>query len=160
MVGVPVYCGSCGNLFESRMIKISGKATNITFSNCGESCPQCGRPAAIAEGTFDFDEDMIRVVAGSEWTREQVNRILAAYNQAQQEGSLSENVIEALSQVSPELANIAQFLSTKRGGFTILMFLLALALNRCNVNLNVDLDVNELYNQIIVERSLGDADDA
>lgn len=155
MMGPPAFCDQCGNLFESCATNISN-SRNITLVGNTESCPRCGGRATIAEGTFNFSHDDIEVLKGSAWTREQVKGLRSIYEKVRRQNTVTAEIVEELKAVSPALAQFAQRASTRRGGrMALLLFLAMVLVRQCHVDVNVDLDVNRLFDQAVVERSIG-----
>jgi hypothetical protein len=67
MRGAIGYCRHCKAVFESNAIDF-GNARDITFlGGIGVKCPK-GHDPALLDGTFDFMEEGVRLVAGPEFT--------------------------------------------------------------------------------------------
>jgi len=143
------HCPHCDAVFVSRFFAITN-STNVTIENCQEPCERCGCPASVLDGTFDFAGDAISIVKAPGFTVEMLSRFAALSQAAISEKiSPSEFKAESARLGKPYEALADQANSKGRSGLVVLGVILVL-LQQCS--LNVELDINDLYDQ--VERSL------
>ncbi len=81
--GLPAQCGTCSLIFHSGMdIR---NTSNMTIVGGEVQCPRCGNMARIAEGTYSFYDDVIRIVRAPDISREMLRSFAMilkdAYNQ-------------------------------------------------------------------------------
>ena len=102
-------CKNCGLVFKSRMFSFKG-STNVTISDVGEPCPNCGYTASLLDGTFDFDENGNAVlVSGPPLTSTIVKALKDLVLKAKQENFTPQKFIEEANSISPEAgSNLAK----------------------------------------------------
>src|SRR5687768_3149228 len=113
-------CSSCGALFRSKRIRISGSAKGIVFLNNKETCPFCGALADIQEGTFDMVNGVLRMVRDAKVTREMCSRLEGFAIKAYKEKMPAENLIREIKEINPFLGQ--QF--PKMSAFTLITLIL------------------------------------
>ncbi len=121
------------------------------MENCGTNCPKCRGSAKLADGTFQFDEDVVRLVSGSNWSRAQVAAIERAYRDIKQNKEVTPGALDALEKISPELGTAVKVIMGKYGKSAVAVFMIGLLLSKCSVN--IDVDVNDLIHGHSVEAS-------
>ncbi|WP_446654739.1 hypothetical protein [Blastomonas sp.] len=108
--------------------------------------------ADLADGTFQFDQGIVRLIKGSSWTKLQMDMMERAYRDLAQKKEVTPGALDALEKVSPELGAAAKAVTGKYGFGTFAAVMLCLLLARCN--LNVDIDVNDMVKQYYEQQSV------
>jgi hypothetical protein len=113
----PAFCTSCGLVFQSKLIAIFGTA-HLNMANNRETCPRCGAPAELPDGTFEVVDDTIRVLKATDLTRDRLARLTRIAEQAS-EGIVSfEAAAEEIVRAAPELGALVQrYAPTMRRAF-------------------------------------------
>lgn len=103
MTGIPASCSKCNIVFEYSGIQIQN-STNINFSGIQTSCPQCGGPAVVVDGTFDETGNGLQIVSAPSATHSVFEALYGIVKKVET-GEI--NQFEATKQIetiSPELA--------------------------------------------------------
>lgn len=151
MQALPAYCSQCKLIFPAQGIGGAGGGT-ATFRGNKENCPRCGFLADVADGTFAFDEGIVRLIKGSSWTRQQMAMMERAYRDLAEKKEVTPGVLDVLAKVSPDLGTAANAVTGKYGVGVFAAITLMLLLSRCN--LNVDIDVNDMVRQYYEQQSV------
>ena len=146
MASIPSHCHSCGAIFPSRLISISGNVKGLELSNNSETCPNCGGRAFLAEGIFDIAEDVISIINAPSFTKKMIEKLGVAVVEAYKDPNKTDDLHKVAESIDPEIAEAVKRVTSKGNLALVGLFLLAMAIKSCNVN--VSLDVNELIDQI------------
>ena len=146
MVNIPSHCHSCGAIFPSRIISISGSVKNLTLSNNSETCPNCGGRAYLADGIFNIADDVISIIKAPSFTKEMMGKLGAAVVEAYKDPTKTEDLLKVAESIDPKIAEAVQRLTSKNNLSLVGLFLLAMAIKSCSID--ISLDVNELIDQI------------
>jgi hypothetical protein len=116
-VQFPAFCPTCGFIFQSSLISISGGGTvkDLKITGARETCPACGAMAELPDGTFDVVGDTIHVLSASQLTLERLRRLEAILKGAQRGEMSDEAAAEAVAAEDPELARLIEALRPKMG---------------------------------------------
>ncbi len=147
-------CSHCGAIFQSRAFRIQG-AINLTLSGNKETCPNCGKLADIADGVFDITAQAIRIVSAPDLTREKYARFLALLRQSQKRGVPPDQLEQEASAIDERFGEAVSL--ARSGPAWIILVLLILWLKSCTTDMQVTLDVNELFDQISNIPHVGDS---
>ncbi len=142
MKGFPAHCESCDIIFEATGLVGGSAASRIKMVNNRTNCPKCGGWAELADGTFGFDDNALKLIEGPKWTKAQVRAIERAYRDMKQKRELTPGALDALERVSPELGAAAHAIAGKYGKSVMAVAMIGLLLSKCSVN--IDVDVNDL----------------
>ena len=146
-MAISAYCPTCGHVFSSRFIQISGNVRNLTLRDNKEQCPRCGAMANVQDGVFDVVNGVLREIKRSGISPESA-MALASLGPIKASDAVDEDeVIAAAMALNPELGKVFGAMKG-RGVMAVVLMILMFVLSRCDVKLNVDLDVNDLINQI------------
>src|SRR5690242_1992722 len=99
ILGPIADCRSCQMLFMSRAFAASN-CRNMSYFGCIESCPRCGGPAFVLDGTYDFVEDTVRLVSGPGFTIEKVKLFQQLTQQAARNEIPESKYEEAIAAIS------------------------------------------------------------
>jgi len=77
-------------------------------------CPKCGGTGTIPDGIYEAAGDVIRVLASSQKTIDQLQKIASTINRARNNLSEPENAVETIKREAPELSSIADVLPRTR----------------------------------------------
>ncbi|MGN6535220.1 MAG: hypothetical protein ACTHKQ_05745 [Mesorhizobium sp.] len=139
------YC-DCGAVFASRGIEVSG-IRNLTLQGNAETCPQCGRPARIADGVFDATSDAITLLQGPEITRALYDRFIDLTKEARMKQMGPDEFVRRADAIHPDFGKAAQKVAKSKIAWGIALTIILAALNSCQVNATVD--VNKLFDQLL-----------
>lgn len=80
----------------------------LTLSGNTESCPTCGRPSKIVDGTFNVSPDgVVKVLSAPEWTRDALREAQRAIqNLARHSNDDPDSQIRHLEETSPAVAEL------------------------------------------------------
>jgi hypothetical protein len=115
----PAICRFCGWEGPAPGIHIEN-STDITFTGAGITCPNCGRPADIVSGTYDFVGGVIRLVRDANLTLSQIEELRRAAKEARKTGQQPDAFVSA----HPDLAPIVKLIIEQRPGRDWLVILL------------------------------------
>ncbi len=59
----------------------AGSEVQLTLSGNTESCPACGRPSAVMDGSFSIRDGLVEVLSAPQWTRDMLERTRATVQQ-------------------------------------------------------------------------------
>lgn len=149
MAFIPSYCNSCGAIFPSRMLSIEGNVKGLQLSNNSETCPNCGERAYLAEGIFDIADDIISIIKAPAITKEMMKKLGMAVIEAYKNPEKTDELQSIAESIDPEIANAVKKITSSNKLTLVGLFLLAMAIKSCSVNIN--LDVNKLIDQITNE---------
>jgi hypothetical protein len=102
MVQFPAFCPTCGLIFRSNVIDITG-STGIEMSGNREQCRRCGSMAELPDGTFSVADDTIEVLAATGLTRERLFRLQAVLDQVRTGDLPPADATEAIADEAPSL---------------------------------------------------------
>jgi hypothetical protein len=145
------YCRQCNALFVYQGVKL--RNTTATLKGNTIPCPNAKEKyhsAELLDGTFEFAQDSIRLIAGSDFTRRVFEQGLALIAASRKDITAVELAKEAAREVHPKLGALIDQLSgdpTKHGTawkIGLIGAIVLLAATKCNINL----DVNRLVDQI------------
>jgi hypothetical protein len=117
--------------FPSRHYAIDG-AMNVSLQGNYEPCPQCGARSAVMEGTFNFRDGVVEVLAAPAWTREMLAGTQAAVRAAADAVSRSTSdqeilqAIDALRRDNAQLSDLVRRSVEGRPKHHIVAFLAAI----------------------------------
>lgn len=149
-MSIPSVCESCGTAFKSRMFQVIGGRG--LFARNSEPCPFCGGRAWTIDGEYDFvGSDIVRF---KPLNRQERRRLQTALDRAKA-GKMSEaDFLQAISEVSPEIAAITRRALGGQRGMAVGMALLLLILQRCgggDLNMFNSTEINNIYLEACAE---------
>jgi hypothetical protein len=143
---IPAHCPSCGAVFQSRLLSISGDVKKLTLSGNKETCPFCGNMANTAEGVFDIANSVISVISAPKITNQMLQTLGAIVKTAYKEKSDPEVVAQEAEEIEPSLGKIIRTISKRKSLYLTGLLLIILTIKSCS--LNISLDVNQLIDQL------------
>ena len=147
MPGPAVYCQYCGAIFQSRLLSIRPGVSNVTFAGMGEICVNCGMPAQIVDGTFDVSkEGILSLISGPPLSKAVVEQLGKLLNKVVTGAVSKERLQEEADLIDPELGKIVKVIKSRGLGLATLI-LLFMFLKTCSLKVDVNLDLNKLYDQ-------------
>lgn len=143
---IPAYCPSCGAVFASRLISISGNVSNLRLSGNKESCPFCGEMADTAEGVFDIAGDFISIISAPHITKQMISELGATVTKAYKEKITQEKLAEEIGKIHPSFGDFISKVSKKL--FKLALLIIIGIIGSSPVNVNLSIDVNRLIDQL------------
>lgn len=113
MAQVPAICDSCGLIFTTTSV-IGGDAAGVTFIGCSIECPRCGAMARIPDGAYNFIGKSIELLRGSNSSIEQVRKLQALLQNAQQRQEDPEKLSQVIQQELPQFSSLSDILPKNR----------------------------------------------
>lgn len=136
MPTVPGYCSHCDLVFEGvGGIQIEN-STNVRITNCRMSCPQCGRPAKLAEGTFNVRGDKFELLSGPPLTADILARLYDIAKRAQSSKITEKEAIREAKELNPVLGTLLErFLTLGLSALGTLLALIAVYMQHQSIEL-------------------------
>lgn len=155
MAGVPAYCRHCGTVYISRAIDIEF-SSNIRLSGNTDTCPNCGRRAYLVDGVFNEFGRGLELVSGPQLTKDILRQFADLIERAgNNEISVSELEQQAAA-LDPQLGEAIKQIRAVSGFPIVILLLILAALKSCNFNINVNVDLNQLWDQWSQETEQGE----
>lgn len=101
------------------------------------TCPNCGRPANIVSGTYDFVDGVVRLVRDANLTLAQVNELRRAAAQARRTGQVAEEFISA-NPVAAPIVNLLVQQAPGRDWLIVLLMVLTIVVGVLQMGQNAE----------------------
>ncbi|MFY9264050.1 MAG: hypothetical protein WAO61_01285 [Solirubrobacterales bacterium] len=109
----PAFCPSCGLIYQSNALVISGNVTGLVMSDNRETCPRCGNWAELPDGTFNVTDDTIEVLEATDLTRERLANLASILDDAKRGVISDEAAAAAVIAEAPSLQPLIARLQPK-----------------------------------------------
>ena len=113
MTSPPAHCQSCDAFFFSTMMRFEN-ARGISFTNTRVQCPKCGAMAQILDGTYDFVDNAIHLLAGPATTAATLRQIAALLEAARTRGDTREELRSTLATHGDAIGSLGDLLPSGR----------------------------------------------
>lgn len=143
---IPAHCPSCGAVFQSRILSISGNVKNLTLSGNKETCPFCSSTANTAEGVFDLAGDVLSIISAPQITQQMLHKLNQLVAESYDEKADPEVLAQKAIQINPTFGNLIRTINKNKKLYFTGLLLIIVAIRSCS--LNVSLDLNKLIDQI------------
>jgi hypothetical protein len=143
------YCSSCGTIFQERGIFLGEGCTNITLTNNSTRCPNCGEIAKIADGVFNAAAEALEIVKAPALTQALYKRFASLIEEARAKEMMPEEFVARANAINPEFGKAAETLARSKAPWLVGLALLLALLNKCNFNVDIKLDANQLIEQVL-----------
>lgn len=116
MAAIPALCPN-GHLFTVPNF-IGGSVQGLRMSGNTTTCPRCGARAAMADGEFDMQDDVLTFVTGPEWSRQLIEyfRIQIRENPPTSAEALAQELADS---GDPLMIRLAQWVREHRDALVI-----------------------------------------
>lgn len=155
---LPAMCRRCGLVFPSAITLPTGSGhLTVTMQGNITDCPRCGGWADTVDTAFVSVAGEVKHLITGPFTDQQVEelkQISKRLSAADQSQPITDDVIEVLEAVSPELAKVAQMAKNKKWTAASVSLLILLALSRCGSSPGGDININIGGNQTIIEQPM------
>ena len=147
---IPASCPSCGAIFPSRLIAVSGNVKDLTLSGNKETCPFCGQLADTVEGVFDMADGIIEIVSAPHITKQMLDALAAAVKNAYGDKTDPSDLAKEEDAIDPTLGTLVRAFGSKNQLYMTMLLILYFTAKSCSVNVNLDvkLDANQLLDQL------------
>jgi hypothetical protein len=145
IVNLPALCPRCHTLFVVSNI-ITASLPRLTISNVRTPCLRCGALANILDGTYRAVNNVLEVIAAPEFTRQMLREFQGLVEQARNQNMPFTKLEEAAAAIHPGLGSAIRKMPDAR---FICVIILSLLLKTCTANVDVHLDVNKLWDQML-----------
>jgi hypothetical protein len=139
-----------GHVFLSSIyIDVGPGPVAIATSGRGnvEVCPYCGANALIDDFYTALVTDVLGVVRRMTWAQaQQVRKVVQEAKAAPADAG--EDLAAKISAVSPEMGAIVNRFGANKVSLGLATALIVLVLSKCQVSVNLDVDVNELVREL------------
>lgn len=103
---IPAFCDDCGTAFPSPF-NVSGRVMALTLEgNKVGPCPACGGMGSIPDGTFDFIDGAVRVLASPQRTIDDLRTLALVLEDARTGTITQEETISHIRDTVPGLTNL------------------------------------------------------
>lgn len=159
----------------------ASSSTDVTFEGNYESCPTCGLPSAVMDGSFSFDAegrvtaavapqwsidalravqgDLVRAMISAEWTAARATQARHAVEAARTKARTDpDGAIEDLARSNPSIAAVVERSARSRGWSKsdiialLTLIVAALTLLQGQLRSRDGLDANDI--ELIVDRAI------
>lgn len=148
MTSLIAYCETCGGPFQSSLAEVK-KATDLTVTGNLETCPRCGELAPVLDGVFNVTHGVLEIVRAPGLTRDLYQRFGKLIGEAAKTDMAADELNKRAGEIHPQLEQATKQLPAKSPWRIIVLMLLIAALESCDFNFNVNIDINELYDQVV-----------
>ena len=124
MVVPQLKCNSCGLIFRSQFL--SGVAGVVSLTSVSESCPRCGKPCAIPDGTFDMRRRVLQAVRAPGMTRKKVEAFRDTVEAVKAGSVTADQAVNDLAKMSESFAAILQVVGHNKHAQVMLVSILSL----------------------------------
>jgi hypothetical protein len=137
-----------------------GGGATISFEGClAGPCPSCGGMGSIANGTYQFLGDALRMIASGGRSAAQINQLQSILREAQQQRPEPQSVVDRIETEAPEMGALAalinQYLVPKNAGeFWQFIGVLLTALPMLLMLFSQKQDLDEKQVNAIVEKTV------
>lgn len=102
---IPAFCDDCGTAFRSPF-NVSGRVMALTLEgNKVGPCPACGGLGSIPDGTFDFIDGAVRILARPQRTVDDLRTLALILEDAKIGAITQEESISRITESVPDLTN-------------------------------------------------------
>jgi hypothetical protein len=101
----PAFCSQHG-LFPVTAIAIDPGVTGTTFTDCGATCPRCGRVSEIIPGVYDATDDRLNILIDSSISPEALSAVRQLAERLQQGTITSVQAKEEAEKILPRLGKL------------------------------------------------------
>ena len=154
MPGIPARCDNCRIVFDSGY-EVQGEGAVFHFEDCATACPKCEGPAELLDGAYTTVGDLLQVVSGSTFTRQQVrlmnefHRKLAKRSEKQE--FITDDIIKAATAISAPLGEVMRQAKNKNYKLAAAVLVLGALTQQCSssaplINIDNSTHVTEVYN--------------
>lgn len=153
MVAIPAYCSSCNRGFSSSFEIVSGTAT---YSGNRAQCPYCGNLAELVDGEMAAKGGTLTILKGGANTARLLVKLAESARDAGNQNKTIEEFVEVAEKIDPAIGLLAKKLGENCGTnkptkkwWLVIAAGLTVAASSCDVNINIDVDVNQLAAQLL-----------
>lgn len=146
MANPPAYCSNCGAIFPSPISILGGG--RVTLVGNITNCPRCGGAANILDGVFGVTNGVLQLLSGPQITRDVLRAVTTLIERAVRKEITPQDLEKEVTAINPELGAAVSEITKSPWPLAVLTILM-LALQQCNLNVDVNVDINSLWDQII-----------
>ncbi|WP_175544261.1 hypothetical protein [Mesorhizobium sp. YR577] len=160
MPNVPGHCADCDLVFDGAGGIHIENSSNVTIRGTSMTCPQCGRLAKLAEGTFNVHGDQFELVSGPPLTAEILARLRYIGERARAGEITPETAVREAKELDPVLGRLFErFMVLGMPALTALIALVGIYLQHQSIKLqkeSLELQSQSLELQRQDSRASGD----
>lgn len=137
-----------GHVFPSVLGEmVHGKVLdNVIFSGNREVCPYCGTLAQTDDFYGSMADGVFQAVRRMTWSEAQA--VQRAISEGEKKGAEKSDIVDAIAAVSPEFGAFAKRFKGNRAALMFVLGLSAIILAKCNITVNLDINVNDLFRDL------------
>lgn len=151
-MNIPAFCDDCGTIFPSGFVADRAFTTTLVNNKSGP-CPKCGGWGHLPDGTFNFIDNTIEILTGTERSVSELQRLQKILNDAQAK-SIETNEVKDILKRETAFKSIADLLPKNRTDLyafiTIILAIITIILSASRQkpsqqNINIDTVINCAY---------------
>ena len=140
---IPALCTNCHFLFSARTLTFVD-CKNVYLEGNQEKCPNCGKLANIIDGTFNILNGALELISGPDISREMLFRFAQLVNRAIEKEITPDELEVCAGELDVRFAELVRKIKAPHIGLILLLFWL----KGCHSNIDVKLDLNQMFEQI------------
>jgi hypothetical protein len=150
MTIIPAFCLTCGRVFPSQILNVIGGNVRLHAMGNIETCQYCGGMAQTADGVFEITGNILRVVSAPQITRDMLAELRAVVTKAFLAKEPLEQVAQEVEAIHPSFGPLVR--RPTLGNYLLILILILWTMRSCTslnikIDANINLDVNELFDQ-------------
>ncbi|ALV21074.1 SEC-C metal-binding domain-containing protein [Carnobacterium antarcticum] len=111
----PSVCDSCGNIFSTNIIGMSGAGSaTIVMKGNKTNCPKCGNMARILDGTYEMVNNIINIISSPQRQFEELKTFSEILKEAQKNGFSVDEIAIKTKKQTPGLSSLVDLLPKSR----------------------------------------------
>ncbi|MBA4116603.1 MAG: SEC-C domain-containing protein [Rubrobacter sp.] len=118
-------------------------------------CPACGERGRVLGGTYEFAQNAISLLQGTERTRSELEKLARIFRTARERGAGVEEVKAEVERVVPELSSVSNMLPKNRNELYafigMILAALALMLEAMNAGETPQIEIKQVIEQTVVQ---------
>lgn len=156
MANLPAFCDNCGLIFNSGIA--FENCTNVSISGIKSVCPNCGSMAYVPEGLFNFIDNSIVLLKGSDISIKKLIEFKRIITELREKKLSLVEIKTKIEKDAPELNSIISTLPKTRtelyAFLALLLTVITLMINQCEKNEIRNVTSNNIVNNYNVTYTL------
>lgn len=136
MPSIPAYCANCGYIWDGAGgIHIEG-CWDVTLVDNKITCPRCGFPASMVDGTFNAVGDTLELISGPPLTLEILDKLRDISERVRSRQVAPEDAIQEAKAIHPEIGSLFErFIALGLPALAVLISLIGIYLQYVSVEM-------------------------
>ncbi len=146
MPRVPAFCPTCYLLFPSGLVVAEGGSVGLFDSVT--NCPRCGGEANFANGIYEAAGNILKITQDPNFKTELLAGLAGIFHNPVESDEELEKAAEAAEKIHPGFGELVRLAYKKKMWAVFAAFLYAVSQCSANINFDVSLNANQLFDQI------------